>query len=75
MELFMGRIIELLISSARWLKLGSKRGVTSIEYAFLAALIAVMIVSGVAKAGASLKGVFNAIGTKVHIQQQESERD
>ncbi len=67
----MGRTIELLILGGGWLKLGSKRGVTGIEYALLAALIAVMIVSGVAKAGASLKDVFNTIGANVHIQQQQ----
>ena len=61
----MSRLIELFSSASNWLKLGSKRGVSSIEYGLLAALIALVIAGSVTAAGAHLNGVFQSIAAKL----------
>ena len=54
----MSGLIQLSNSAARWLKIGSKRGVSAIEYGLLAALISLVIVGGVVKVGTNLKRSF-----------------
>jgi pilus assembly protein Flp/PilA len=44
-----------------WLRVGSKRGVSAIEYGLLAALISLTIIASVSTLGTNLKGVFNAV--------------
>lgn len=57
----MSGLIQLSNSAARWLKIGSKRGVSAIEYGLLAALISLVMVGGVVKVGTNLGGVFQSI--------------
>jgi pilus assembly protein Flp/PilA len=66
MEQLMSRIIELSKSAALWLKAGSKRGASAVEYGLLAALIALVIIAAVTTVGTNLKGVFTSISTQVH---------
>ncbi len=42
-----------------------RRGVTSVEYALIAALVAVVIVSSVTAMGRNLSGVFSTASTKL----------
>ncbi len=51
--------------AARWLRAGSKRGVSAIEYGLLAALIALVIISAVTTLGNNLQVVFNTISTSI----------
>jgi pilus assembly protein Flp/PilA len=66
MELVMSRLIELSKSAAHWLKVGSKRGVSAIEYGLLAALIALVIIAAITTVGTNLKGVYQSISASVH---------
>jgi pilus assembly protein Flp/PilA len=50
---------------AAWLSLDSKRGITAIEYALIASLIAIGIIGGVTLTGTHLAGIFNYIAPKV----------
>ncbi|MGZ9712877.1 Flp family type IVb pilin [Glaciimonas sp. GNP009] len=40
-------------------------GVTAIEYGLIAGLVAIAIIAGATAIGTDLKGIFNAIGTKL----------
>lgn len=40
-------------------------GVTAIEYGLIAGLVAIAIIAGATAIGTSLKGIFDAIGTKL----------
>jgi pilus assembly protein Flp/PilA len=46
---------------AAWFSVESESGVTAIEYALIAALIAVVIIAGVTAVGTNLKVVFTTI--------------
>lgn len=50
---------------AGWLSLGSKSGVTAIEYALIAALIAVGIIAALTLIGTNLAAIFNFIAPKL----------
>jgi pilus assembly protein Flp/PilA len=50
---------------AGWLSIDKERGVTAIEYAFIAALIAAAIVTAVALIGTNITPVFNTIAGKI----------
>jgi pilus assembly protein Flp/PilA len=50
---------------ARWLTVKPERGVTAIEYALLASLIAVVIVTAVALAGTKMVTTFTTIAGKL----------
>jgi pilus assembly protein Flp/PilA len=62
----MGRLSSLSRSACAWLKVESEEGVAAIEYALLAALIAVVIITAVTLVGTNLTGVFNSVAAKVH---------
>ncbi len=62
----MSRLIQLSKSAVCWLKAGSKRGVSAIEYGLLAALIALVIITAVTTLGTNLKGVYQSISSQVH---------
>ncbi len=42
-----------------------KRGVTAIEYALIAGLVAVVLIGGATTLGTSLSGAFTSVGTAV----------
>jgi pilus assembly protein Flp/PilA len=42
-----------------------KRAVTALEYGLIAALIAVVIITGVTSLGTSLSSTFNTVATKI----------
>ena len=42
-----------------------RRGVTAVEYALIAALIAAAVIAAVSTLGNNVAGVFNALGTKM----------
>ncbi len=44
---------------------GDRRGVTALEYALIAALIAVVIIGAVALLGSSVSGVFSTVGNSI----------
>jgi pilus assembly protein Flp/PilA len=50
---------------AGWLSLDSERGVTAIEYALVAALIAISIIAGATLIGTHLSGIFSYIAPKL----------
>ncbi len=52
-------------SASRFMKAGSDRGVTAIEYGILAALIALAIIGAVTLVGTNLSGTFNSIASQV----------
>ncbi len=62
----MRRLNELFQSVYAWFKVESEEGVAAIEYALLASLIAVVIITAVTLVGTNLTGVFNSIAAKVH---------
>ncbi len=62
----MSRLIQLSKSAVCWLKAGSKRGVSAIEYGLLAALIALVIIAAITTVGTNLKGVYQSISSQVH---------
>jgi Flp pilus assembly pilin Flp len=49
-----------------WLQVESKEDTASIEYALLASLIALVIITAVMSAGTSLTGVFDQIAASLH---------
>ncbi len=56
---------ESVASVLRWLKIDSKQGVSAIEYGLLAALVALVLITAVTKAGSNLKAVFTSVSTQV----------
>jgi pilus assembly protein Flp/PilA len=63
----MSGFIELSKSAARSLRVYSKRGVTSIEYGLLAALISIVIIGGVTTMGTRLNGVFKTLAAQLPV--------
>lgn len=51
--------------AAAWFAVQSESGVTAIEYALIAALIAIVIITAVTSAGTNLTTVFRTVGTKL----------
>ena len=45
--------------------LSNTEGATAIEYAFLASLIAIVIITGVTAVGTSVTGVFNSVANSL----------
>ena len=62
----MGNLAQSLKSAAHWFRLGSKRGVSAIEYGLLAALIALVMIAAIMSLGTNLQGVFQSISSQVH---------
>jgi pilus assembly protein Flp/PilA len=62
----MGNLALSLKSASQWFKLGSKRGVSAIEYGLLAALIALVIIAAITTLGTNLQGLFQSISAQVH---------
>jgi len=62
----MRRFLDFCRSAYAWLKVESEQGIAAVEYGLLAALIAVVIITGVTLVGTNLTGVFNAVAAKVH---------
>jgi sterol desaturase/sphingolipid hydroxylase (fatty acid hydroxylase superfamily)/Flp pilus assembly pilin Flp len=52
---------SLVRTAVSWFSVGSERGVTSIEYGLVAALIAIVIILGVTAVGTNLKVVFTTV--------------
>lgn len=50
---------------ARWLSLDSESGASAVEYGILAALIAVVVITGVTTLGTTLNTKFGSIATSV----------
>lgn len=50
---------------ARWLLIKSRQGVTAIEYALLASLIAIVIITAVTLIGTNLTATFNTVAGKL----------
>jgi pilus assembly protein Flp/PilA len=55
------RLLPMHLASLK----SDKRGVTAIEYALIAALIAIVIIGGVSAVGGSLTNVFNNVASAV----------
>jgi Flp pilus assembly pilin Flp len=55
---------------AAWLSLDSKRGITAIEYALIASLIAIGIIGGVTLTGTHLAGALVQTGEAGHIPRE-----
>ncbi len=62
----MSNLTRSLASVAHWLRIGSKRGVSAIEYGLLAALIALVIIAAITTVGTNLQGVYQSISAQVH---------
>ncbi len=62
----MSNLTRSLTSVAHWLRIGSKRGVSAIEYGLLAALIALVIIAAITTVGTNLQGVYQSISAQVH---------
>jgi Flp pilus assembly pilin Flp len=63
----MRRLVEFSRSAAVWLKATSNRGVSAIEYGFLSALIAVVIIMAIMSLGNSLSSVFYAVAKILNV--------
>jgi pilus assembly protein Flp/PilA len=61
----MARLIQLPVLAARWLKADSQRGVTALEYGLATALLALILITGLASTGAGIKSVFQAVALSV----------
>ena len=61
----MSNLTRSLASVAHWLRIGSKRGVSAIEYGLLAALIALVIIAAITTVGTNLQGVYQSISAQV----------
>ena len=59
------RINEYAAVIAHFFAIKDKRGVTAIEYALIASLIAVVIIAGVTGVGTKLKTVFTSISAAI----------
>jgi pilus assembly protein Flp/PilA len=59
-----GKIFNKLRQSARLFPV-CDRGVTAIEYALIAALIAVVIIGAVTAMGTGVSGTFNSVGSEL----------
>jgi pilus assembly protein Flp/PilA len=55
--------------------LREESGATAIEYALLAALIAVVIISAISQLGAELEQTFNTVSTKLDDAQRHSNKE
>jgi pilus assembly protein Flp/PilA len=62
----MGNLTRSLTSVAHWFRIGSKRGVSAIEYGLLAALIALVIIGAITTVGTNLQVLFRSISSQVH---------
>ncbi len=61
----MNRLFRLPGLATVWLRAGSRRGVSAIEYGLLAALIALVIIAGITALGTNLQAVFNSVSTSI----------
>jgi pilus assembly protein Flp/PilA len=59
-----GKMFDKVKQSARLFPL-CDRGVTAIEYALIAALIAVVIIGAVTAMGTGVSGTFNSVGSEL----------
>jgi pilus assembly protein Flp/PilA len=59
----MSYLTDLMKSAYAWLKVDSEKGVAAIEYALLAALIAVGIVTAAVAVGTNISTVFTTVNT------------
>jgi pilus assembly protein Flp/PilA len=61
----MDNLPPLLRPAVHWFRLGTKRGVSAIEYGLLAALIALVIIAAVTTVGTNLRGLFQSISSQM----------
>lgn len=61
----MRRISDICKAAYVWFKVKSEQGVAAIEYGLLAALIAVVIITGVTALGGNLSRIFSAVATSI----------
>ncbi|GBQ30284.1 Flp family type IVb pilin [Acetobacter fabarum] len=59
------RVNEYAAVVARFFSIKDKRGVTAIEYALIASLIAVVIITGLTTLGSKLNSTFNLIAQSI----------
>jgi Flp pilus assembly pilin Flp len=61
----MARLIQLPVLAARWLKADSQRGSAALEYGLATALLALILITGLASTGASIRTVFQSVALSV----------
>ena len=61
----MRRISDVCKTAYAWFKVDFEQGVAAIEYGLLAALIAVVIITGVTTLGGNLSSIFTAVATSI----------
>ena len=61
----MRRISDSCRAAYAWFKVDSEQGVAAIEYGLLAALIAVVIITGVTTLGGNLSRIFTSVATSI----------
>jgi pilus assembly protein Flp/PilA len=61
-----GKRVEKTMVKKIWRRLpGDERGVTALEYALIAALVAVVIIGGVSLLGTNISTVFSTVATTI----------
>ena len=58
-------VYTLLAALSKFFSIKSQKGVTMIEYALIAALIAVVVIGAVTLVGTNLTGVFNKVASSL----------
>ena len=58
-------VYTLLAALSKFFPIKSQKGVTMIEYALIAALIAVVVIGAVTLVGTNLTGVFNKVASSL----------